>query len=178
MDNALPYDDATENVVLGSVIANTGEYEVVSRYFTDINVFHQRRARLLWIKIKEMKRSGQNVDTLTVCTSLTKKDIDRGLDRYYITGCTAEPCLRGATEVYASRLYEKYLMRKVIVQADEIKKQASDNNKNIYKTISETHSILSELLENRPTKASDINDVINETVDSIKNKTDKLIKTG
>lgn len=73
MDNALPYDDATENVVLGSVIANTGEYEVVSRYFTDINVFHQKRARLLWLKIKEMKRSGQNVDTLTVCTSLTKK---------------------------------------------------------------------------------------------------------
>ena len=178
MDNALPYDDATENVVLGSVIANTGEYEVVSRYFTDINVFHQKRARLLWLKIKEMKRSGQNVDTLTVCTSLTKKDIDKGLDRYYITGCTKEPCLRGATEVYASRLYEKYLMRKVIIQSDEIKKQASDNDKDIYKTISETHSILSELLENRPTKASDINDVINETVDSIKNKTDKLIKTG
>ena len=76
MDNALPYDDATENVVLGSVIANTGEYEVVSRYFTDINVFHQKRASLLWLKIKEMKRSGQNVDTLTVCTSLTKKDIE------------------------------------------------------------------------------------------------------
>ena len=67
--------------------------------------------------------------------SLTKKDIDRGLDRYYITGCTAEPCLKGATEIYASKLYEKYLMRKVIVQADEIKKQASDNNQNIYKTI-------------------------------------------
>ena len=178
MDNSLPYDDATENVVLGSVIAHPGEYEVVSRYFTDISVFHQNRARLLWSKIKEMKRNGQNVDTLTVCTSLTKKDIDKGLDRYYITGCTAEPCLSGATELYAVKLYEKYLMRKVIIQADEIKRQASDNDKDIYKTISETHSILSELLENRPTKASDINDVINETVDSIKNKTDKLIKTG
>ena len=178
MDNALPYDDATENVVLGSVIANPGEYEVVSRYFIDISVFHQKRARLLWNKIKEMKRNCQHVDTLTVCTSLTKKDIDKGLDRYYITGCTAEPCVAGFTELYASKLYEKYLMRKIIIQADEIKKQASDNDKDIYKTISETHSTLSELLENRPTKASDINDVISETVNSMKSKTDKLIKTG
>ena len=178
MDNALPYDKITENVVLGSVIRNKGEYDAVAKYFTNIEVFYQNKAKMLWNKVKDMKNKGQTVDTLTVCTSLTKDDIDLVLDRYYITGCTAETCLPGTTEVYAGNLYEKFLMRQIIIKADKIKKQAKDNNKDIYKTISETHSVLSELLEARPTMASDINDVINETVESIKNKTTKLIKTG
>ena len=178
MENALPYDKCTEDVILGSVIVNNGEYESVAKYFANINVFYQKKARLLWCRVRDMKRDGQEVDTLTVCSSITKKDVDKGLTKYYITGCTSSTCLRGATELYATKVYEKYLMRRIIVKADDIKKDAEDNSKDIYKTISETHSILSELLSVRPTLASDINDVINETVDSIKNKSTKLIKTG
>ena len=178
MENALPYDEVTENVVLGSVIANPEEYAEVARYFTDINVLYQNKARLLWRRIQEMSRNGQRIDTITVCASVTKKDIDRGLTKYYITGCTTEPAIKGMAKFYANQLYEKYLMRKIIVKADEIKNNASDNMKDIYKTISETHSVLSEIMDIRPTMASDIDDVIAETVDSIKNKSTKLIKTG
>ena len=178
MENALPYDEMTENAVLGSVIANPGEYDAVARYFTDENVFYQRKARLLWKRIKQMKYDKQTIDMVTVCLSITKKDIDKGLTKYYVTGCTSNTCTPGMTELYANQLYEKYLMRKIIVKADEIKENAEDNKKDIYKTISETHSILSEILNIRPTMASDINDIIADTVDSIKNKTTKLIKTG
>ena len=178
MENALPYDEVTEYVVLGSVIANPEEYAEVARYFTDINVLYQNKARLLWRRIQEMSRNGQRIDTITVCASVTKKDIDRGLTKYYITGCTTEPAIKGMAKFYANQLYEKYLMRKIIVKAEEIKNNASDNTKDIYKTISETHSVLSEIMDIRPTMASDIDDVIAETVDSIKNKSTKLIKTG
>ena len=178
MENALPYDEVTENVVLGSVITNPEEYAEVARYFADINVLYQNKARLLWRRIQEMSRNGQRIDTITVCASVTKKDIDRGLTKYYITGCTTEPAIKGMAKFYANQLYEKYLMRKIIVKAEEIKNNASDNMKDIYKTISETHSVLSEIMDIRPTMASDIDDVIAETVDSIKNKSTKLIKTG
>ncbi len=178
MENALPYDVVAEDAVLGSVIANTGEYEAVARYFTDDNVFYQRRAKLLWNKLKKMIRERQAIDTLTICMSVTKDDIDKGLSKHYITGCTSETCVKGMTEYYANKLYEKYLLRKIIVKADDIKKNAQDNKSDIYMTISETHSILSEILNIRPSMATDINDVIAETVDSVKNKTSKLIKTG
>ena len=178
MENALPYDAMTEDAVLGSVITNPGEHEVVARYFTDSEVFYQRKARLLWAKIRQMKRDNQKIDTVTICLAVTQKDIDKGLTKYYITGCTSGTCTKGMTELYANQLYEKYLMRKIIVKADEIKANAEDNEKDIYKTISETHSILSEILNIRPSMASDIEDIISETVDSVKNKTSKLIKTG
>ena len=180
MDSALPYDELTENAVLGCLIAYPDEYNKVSKYFIDPDVFYQKKAKLLWNRIKEMKHSGQYVDTLTVCTSVTKKDINQGLTKHYIVCCATDDNkpLRSMTELYASKLYEKYLMRCIIIKADDINVNASDNSKDIYTTISEAHSILSELLNLNPSKAADINEVIKDTLDGIKNKTTKLIKTG
>ena len=180
MDSALPYDELTENAVLGCLIAYPDEYNKVSKYFIDPDVFYQKKAKLLWNRIKEMKHNGQYVDTLTVCTSVTKKDINQGLTKHYIVCCSTDDNmpLRSMTGLYASKLYEKYLMRCIIIKADDIKTNASDNSKDIYTTISEAHSILSELLNLNPSKAADINEVIKDTLDSIKNKTTKLIKTG
>ena len=174
----LPYDEAAENGVLGSVITNEGEYEIVSKYFTDTEVFYQKKAGLLWKKIKSMIRNKEKVDTLSVSMSVNKKDMQRGLTKHYVVTCTGGSCSKGMTEYHARTLYDKYLMRKIIIKADEIKTKAEDNTQDIYKTISETHSILSEILNTRPTIASDIDDIIADTVDSIKNKSTKLIKTG
>ena len=174
----LPYDEAAENGVLGSVITNEGEYEAVSKYFTDTEVFYQKKSGLLWKKIKMMVRNKEKIDTLSVSMAVNKKDMQRGLTKHYVVTCTGSSCSKGMTEYHARTLYDKYLMRKIIIKADEISTKAQDNTKDIYKTISETHSILSEILNTRPTIASDIDDIIADTVDSIKNKTTKLIKTG
>ena len=178
MSSTLPYDKVTEDAVLGSVITNEGEYEAVSKYFTNVEVFYQDAAKLLWKKVGQMKRNNEQVDTRTVSMSLTQRDEDRGLTKYYVVGCTGDTCVSGMTELYASKLYDKYLMRQVIVKADEIKNSALDNTPDIYRIINETHSILSEILSTRPTIASDINSVIEDTVESIKNKSTRLIKTG
>ena len=180
MENAitLPYDKVTEDAVLGSVINNEGEYEVVAKYFSNIEVFYQDRAKLLWKKIKYMKSKNEVIDTRTVTMSLTQHDINRGLNHYYVVGCTGDTCLKGMTELYAKKLYDKFLMRQVVVKAEEIKTNTMNNREDIYQTISETHSILGEILNTKPSIASDIEDVIDETVNSIKNKTTKLITTG
>ena len=176
--NTLPYDENTENAVLGSVIVNEGEYEAVSKYFIDTEVFYQDRARFLWIKIKEMRRNKEKIDTLSVSMCVNKKDAERGLTKHFVVTCTGASCSKSMTEFHARSLYDKFLMRKIIIKADEIKTQAQENTHDIYKTISETHSILGEILHTRPSVASDIDDVIADTIDSIKNKTTKLIKTG
>jgi replicative DNA helicase len=125
-----------------------------------------------------MKSKKEVVDTRTVTMSLNQHEINRGLTHYYVVNCTGDTCLEGMTELYAKKLYDKFLMRQVIVKAEEIKTQTMNNKEDIYQTISETHSILGEILNNKPSIASDIQDVIDETVDSIKNKTTKLITTG
>ena len=178
MKETLPYDFMAEDAVLGSIITNADVYDSVASYLSDEEVFYQKCARGLWQKIKQMKRNRDVVDTMTVCMAITKEDIDNGLSKDYVLSCTSETCLAGMTELYASKIYEKFLLRKVIVEADKIKMIAEDNQGDIYKTISEANSILTEILNIRPSMASDIEDVISETVDSVKNKSTKLIKTG
>ena len=178
METTLPYDIESEDVVLGSVIRNIEEYDRVAKYFTDRDVFYQNKAKLLWERITEMKRSGEKIDTLSVCSSVTKKDSSRGLTKYYITGCTGNACSKGAAEYYATRIYDKYLLRRIIVESEIISEKAKSNDKDIYDSVSKAHSLYGELLSQRPSFAQDIEDVISDTLNNIKNKTTKLIKTG
>ena len=178
MELTLPYDSYTEDCILGAVITNPSEHDSVSKYITNSEVFYQDKARLLWYKVTDMKRANQNIDTLTICSSLNDKETKKGLTSYYITKCTSQAPAKGMAEYYANQIYEKYLLRKVIVYSESIKTKAKENTKDVYDSINEAHSLFGELLDIRPSKIQDIEDVISDTLTSIKNKTSKLIKTG
>ena len=178
METTLPYEIESEDVLLGSVIRNMDDYDSVSKYFMEDGVFYQDKAKLLWKRITEMKRNGEHIDTLSVCSTITKKDSEQGLTKYYITGCTKDTCAKGFVEYYAIRIYEKYLLRKVIVESENISEKAKTNDRDIYKSISKAHSLYGELLNSRPSQAQDIEDVISDTLHEIKNKSTKLVKTG
>ena len=124
METTLPYDIDSENVLLGTVIRDIEEYDKVSKYFRKKEVFYQEKAQFLWERIVDLKRQGEFIDTASVCSSVTKKDSSRGLTKYYITGCTGNTCAKGAAEYYAIRIYEKYLLRRVIVESEAISDKA------------------------------------------------------
>ena len=42
---------------------------------------------------------------------------------------------KGTAEFYAMQLYEKYLLRKVIVQSEKVKDKAMSNEKDVYDSI-------------------------------------------
>ena len=42
-------DEATENVVLGSLIHNPKQYNQVAQFIPEPNVFSQKKARALWL---------------------------------------------------------------------------------------------------------------------------------
>ena len=178
METTLPYDIESEDVVLGSVIRNIKEYDKVAKYFVERDVFYQEKATLLWNRITEMKRKDKHIDMLTVCSSIGKSDSNKGLTKYYITKCATDTCVSDATEFYATQVYEKYLLRRVIVSSEQISEKAKSNDKDIYDKINEAHSLYGELLNSRPSLVQDIEDVISDTLYSIKNKTTRLIKTG
>ena len=72
-------DEATENVVIGSLVLNPKEYNDVAHYIIDLNVFSQQKARALWVKVSNIIRSGNKLDILTLCSSLTEDDISQGV---------------------------------------------------------------------------------------------------
>ena len=52
----LPYDNKLEDSVLGAIISNNDVYDDVVKYFNDIDVFGQNKAKALWNKIMFLKR--------------------------------------------------------------------------------------------------------------------------
>ena len=178
METTLPYDTESEDTVLGSVIRDIEEYDKVARFFIEKDVLYQEKAKILWNRITEMKRRGERIDTLTICSTITKNDLNKGLTKYYITGCAHSACGKGAAKFYANRIYEKYLLRRVVVESERIGESAKSNDKDIYNKLNVAHSLYGELLDCRPSFAQDIEDVISDTLSSIKNKSTNLIKTG
>ena len=174
----LSYDENLENCVLGTIILCNEEYDNVAKYFVNKNVFYQKRAGLLWNKITQMKKKDETIDTFTVASSLTKEQIEKGLTAHYITMCTEASTVAGSIDFHANKLYEKYLLRQIVVQAEKVKDDALANNSDIYNVIVNAHSLFGELISLQPSKTQDIEDMINDTLESIKNKSSKLIKTG
>ena len=178
MELNLPYDSETEDCILGTVIKNPTAYDSVSKYIINKDVFYQDKARKLWYKITELKRANQLIDMLSVCSALNAHDTKIGLTSYYVTKCTSNETAPGAAEFYANQIYEKYLLRRVIVYCEKIKRKAKDNYADVYDSIGKAHSIFGELLDIRPSQVQDIEDVISETLSSIQDKKSKLITAG
>ena len=152
------YDYQTEDFVLGAIIRYKEEYDKVSRYFIDLNVFGQDRARVLWKKVTHMTRNGDFIDMNTVCASLSKKDVDEGCTSYYISTCYSLAPTNGTAEYYATKVYEKFLLRRVAKQSALVNEKAKGNNSDVYDVITDAHSLFGELLNIKPSNAANIND--------------------
>ena len=171
-------DEATENVVIGSLILNPNEYNSVAHYITDLKVFSQKRARALWEKITKMIRDDGHIDRITVCASLTQDETAQGATKGYVVDCTNNACGNGMMEIYAQKIYEKYLLRRIVGEAEDIQRNVINHGDDVYKLINNTHSLMGELLRVRPGDKFDINQVMNETASSMKDGSYKMIKTG
>ena len=171
-------DKSTENVVLGSLILNPNEYDAVAHYITDVKVFSQERARALWLKLRKLIKSGAKIDTLTMCNSITGDDQLKGISKGYIVDCTSDACGRGMTESYAQSIYEKYLLRKIVDEADAIKNNVINHGKDVYELISHTHTLMGELIRVRPGERFSIDGTMQDTINTMRDGSNRMIKTG
>ena len=125
-----------------------------------------------------MIRSGAHVDTLTVCSSITNDDISRGVSKGYIVDCTSNACSLGMTEAYAQKIYEKYLLRKIVYESDKIKSDVANHGYDVYELISNAHTLMGELIRVRPGDKFNINDTMDSTFNNMKDGSKRMIRTG
>ena len=178
MEVTLPYDSEMENAVLGSIIQNEEYFDKVEKFFVNREVLYQKKAQLLWKKICQMKKDKTPIDMLTLCSAISSQDQEQGLSKWYVTSCTSSN-VTVMPEMYANKLlYEKYLMRKLIVQAQEIMIKAKQNLPDVYDVLNESHEVIGELLSVRPTMEVDIENVIEDTIKDFNNTNNNIVSTG
>ena len=178
MELTLPFDNATEDAVLGAMIRYPEEIDEVMPYIVSEDIFGQERARALWKIIKKMRSQNKKIEPQSIVSLLKKEDMQRGIDAYYVSTCYGDSPAKGGTAFYARILYEKYVLREIIIKTQQIQVKASNEDGEIYSIINEAHTLFGQVLEFQPTQTVSINEIIEETLDGINNKTNKLIKTG
>tara|TARA_R110000824_G_scaffold394282_1_gene593956 strand:+ start:4064 stop:5422 length:1359 start_codon:yes stop_codon:yes gene_type:complete len=179
MNLNVPCDTTLENGVLGALILRPDVYPDVKDFLSTDEIFHQKRASMLWKKIKIMLHNNEFIDLNTVAATLTDDDMNNGLNHGYIVDCTMSTGVSASTPAYAKKLYEKYLLRKVIDETQKIQESAMDNSIETYDCIVGAHSLFSELIELNPSKEKpSIDSLLYDAVEDIQNKDSNLIKTG
>ena len=178
MNKPLPSDKKMENIVLGTLIQFPVKIDKVMGYFTDSNVLFQDKAKRLWEILLGMRNRGEHIDLMTVNSHLSDEDKNRGVNDGYLAECTINTTLSDTAEVYAKRLYEKYLLRRIIFQTKHIENDAMDSKDETYDTLISAHTLLGELISIRPDTKFDIEEEIIDAVNSITSKEKKLIQTN
>ena len=171
-------DVATENVVLGGLIFYPKEYSLIEQYIPEPKVFSQKKAQALWIKLSKMIKDGKNLDTAILCASITTDDMNNGITTGYVVDITSDACGYGMIEAYSQSIYEKYLLRKIMDETENIKKDVLYHGGDVYGLINQAHSLMGELIRVRPGEKFTIDKAMTETFNTMKQGSKKMIKTG
>ena len=179
MKPIVPCDTNLENGVLGALIQYPEIYPKIRDYIVTDDVFYQEKAKMLWNKIKSMLYKKEFIDLTTVASNLKDDEIAAGLTHVYVVDCTLAAGASGSTEAYVKKLYEKYLMRKVIDETSKIQTEAINSGENAYDCIVSAHTLFSELIQLNPAREKEtIDSLLVDAVKDIQNKDINLIKTG
>ena len=179
MKQMMPCDTNLENSVLGALIRFPEVYPTVRDYITDDEIFYQKKARCLWRKLKKMLNKNEFVDLTTVSASLKDEDMAEGVTHVYVVDCSMSVGASSSTGAYVKKLYEKYLMRRVVEETTKIQNNAMNSGDETYDCIVNAHTLFSELIELNPTKEKQsIDSLLIDAVQDIQNKDVNLVKTG
>ena len=150
----------------------------MAKYIISDSVWYDDKCKRLWKILSGMIRRREHIDLITVASSLNEGDYINGVDNVFIVDCTNNCGTESTIEVYAKKLYEKYLLRLVIEHAKEIEEHAMDNKLDALDTLVAAHTSIGELINLRPDSTFDINEALGDAIESIQNTEKLLVKTG
>ena len=171
------YDLAAEDTTLGTAINNPKSLDKIKPYINSTTLYSETN-KAVWSLLLDMQRTDTPIDLASICSVLTEKDKKRGITPSYIVDLTMAGASNENIEFYATKVYEKYLIRKLLVQTKEIEDTAMSGGSDVYNVLSTAQDVMGELLHCRPNKKFKIEDGIAEAISSIKDSEKNLIKTG
>ena len=127
MSKELPNDALIELAVVGAVILYPPKFNDVAKYIVSDEVWYDSRCKVLWNILAGMIKRREHIDLMTVTSTLDDSDYIQNVNNVFLVDCTESAGTENTIEVYAKKIYEKYLLRLVVKSAKEIEEKAMDN---------------------------------------------------
>ena len=171
------YDLTSENCTLGTIINSPDYIDKVKPYISESTLYSDKN-KAVWNLLIEMQKSSVPIDLQSICSVITKKHKNSGISASYIVDLTMSAGTEDNVEFYATKVYEKHLLRKLLVQTKQIEDTALAGGSDVYNVLSTAQDVMGELLHCRPNKKFKIEEGIAEAISSIKDSEKNLIRTG
>ena len=172
-----PHDTDLEEAILGCVLRDNKTMNNIEAYVGNEDVWYNKKCWILYRKMSKMIKNDEDVDLITLGTSLSSGERQL-IDMYWISGLNEKaPSIYNA-EHYAKKLYEKYLLRKTIESTNQINELAYDSNPDVYSILGDTHNLIGDLIELRPSQGFDIDGVLDKAIDEMVTDRKQMVRSG
>ena len=168
-----PKSIEAEEAVIGSILLKGNDiFSKCNGWIRNSKAFYSSNLRIMWKACAVMHRNGEAIDTITLTQHLRDNNHinnDSTLDLYYITGLAESVPSIANVENYARIIWEKHIKRETIKSAHKLYSEGLDNQEDKAEEMLSAHArLINELQEIAPSKKKDINEIVNDTVETLK----------
>ena len=122
MKQVAPHNLEAERLILGQALVDNSVIDQISQYIPEEQVFYNTGHQDIWKCILSLHREGATViDPITIMSQMSDKT-NLESPGFYLTGLMEDVVSTANAEHYAKLVYEKWLIRKVIVKSKKIEK--------------------------------------------------------
>ena len=122
MKQIAPHNLEAERLILGQALVDNSVIDQISQYIPEEQVFYNTGHQDIWKCILSLHRDGATViDPITIMSQMPDKT-NLESPGFYLTGLMEDVVSTANAEHYAKLVYEKWLIRKVIIKSKKIEK--------------------------------------------------------
>ena len=166
---AAPSSKNAEESVLGCILLDgVSIYEKVAAWIRDEDAFYYKDNQIVWKAIKEIYKSGEPIDVITVTNKVKNTSPDETMG-YFITGLPMEIATTANAEYHAKIIWERHIQREAAKTANKLYKTSFTDYEKLDTTLQKHSRLIDELKDLQPTKKTDIDVILSNTLSNLKN---------
>ena len=166
---AAPSSKSAEESVLGCILLDgVSIYEKVAAWIRDEDAFYYKDNQTVWKAIKEIYKSGEPIDVITVTNKVKDTSPDETMG-YFITGLPMEVATTANAEYHAKIIWERHIQREAAKTANKLYKTSFTDYEKLDTTLQQHSRLIDELKDLQPSKKTDIDVIISNTLSNLKN---------
>ena len=166
---AAPSSKSAEESVLGCILLDgVSIYEKVAAWIRDENAFYYKDNQTVWKAIKEIYKSGEPIDVITVANKVKNTNPDETMG-YFITGLPMEVATTANAEYHAKIIWERHIQREAAKTANKLYKTSFTDYEKLDTTLQQHSRLIDELKDLQPSKKTDIDVILSNTISNLKN---------
>ena len=177
MKQVAPHNLEAERLILGQALVDNTVIDQISQYIPEEQVFYNTGHQDIWKCILSLHRDGATViDPITIMSQMPDKT-NLESPGFYLTGLMEDVVSTANAEHYAKLVYEKWLIRKVIIKSKKIEKVMDLDADGAAQALQRLNREIEDILNLRIREDFNLNALLRDTVKHM-TVTDNIIPFG